>query len=193
VTQTLFTASVLAEATPRIWDKDQDLALQNLSDLNLMLRGALAEMRSLLVELRSGDLHGQTLDQLIKSLVEAAQGRSQIDFNFSIQELPELEDKITLAIYRIAREALNNVIVHSGASQVKISLLGQNERIELQIHDNGHGFDMQTIQKGHLGIKIMNERTSEIGGNLSIHSEPGRGTEIILRWPGETGEGTSNG
>ena len=193
VTQTLFTASVLAEATPRIWDKDQELALQNLSDLNLMLRGALAEMRSLLVELRSGDLHGQTLEQLITSLVEAAQGRSPIEFNVSIQEVPGLEDKMTLAIYRITREALNNIIVHSGASQVKIILHKPNQRIELQIQDNGHGFDPQIIHKGHLGIKIMHERTAEIGGDLSILSEPGRGTDIILRWPGGSGERTSNG
>ncbi len=56
VTQTLFTASLLAEATPRIWDKDQDIARQNMDKLSLLIRGALAEMRTMLIELRSEEL-----------------------------------------------------------------------------------------------------------------------------------------
>jgi signal transduction histidine kinase len=63
VTQTLFTASILAEATPRIWDKDQGIARQNMDKLSVLIRGALAEMRSMLIELRSEDLYRQSLGQ----------------------------------------------------------------------------------------------------------------------------------
>ena len=180
VTQTLFTASVLAEATPRIWDKERQLAIQNMANLSQLIRGALAEMRSMLIELRSGDLRDQTLEELLHTLVEAAQGRSRVDFRLSIMDIPELADRVTLAFYRTAREALNNVIVHSRATRVDISLIEEDGRIELLIRDNGRGFDPGTVPTGHLGIKIMRERAAEIGADLSINSEADRGTEILL-------------
>ena len=191
VTQTLFTASVLAEATPRIWDKDQAVARQNMDKLSLLIRGALAEMRSMLIELRSGELQDQTLGQLLHTVTEAAQGRSRADFNLSIMDVPELPKKVTLAFYRIAREALNNVIVHSAATRVKIFLIEERGQVELRIQDNGRGFDPQAVQAGHLGIKIMNERAAEIGGDLRILSEPSHGTDLAITWSrqgGETGE-----
>ena len=71
VTQTLFTASVLAEATPRIWNRDQGIARQNMEKLSVLIRGALAEMRSLLLELRPDASPDQSLDQLLNTLAEA--------------------------------------------------------------------------------------------------------------------------
>jgi signal transduction histidine kinase len=182
VTQTLFTASVLAEATPRIWDKEPTIARQNMDKLSLLIRGALAEMRSMLIELRSGEVQNQTLDQLLHTIVEAAQGRSRATFNLSIMNVPELPKKVTLAFYRIGREALNNVIVHAGATQVDISLIEERGRVELRIQDNGRGFDPQAVPAGHLGIKIMGERAAKIGADLRILSEPGQGTEIAVAW-----------
>ena len=78
VTQTLFTASVLAEATPRIWNKDQNIARQNMEKLSVLIRGALAEMRSLLLELRSDLPLNQTLRQLLTTLAEATRVRSNM-------------------------------------------------------------------------------------------------------------------
>jgi len=182
VTQTLFTASVLAEATPRIWDKDPPIARKNLDKLSLLIRGALAEMRSMLIELRSGELHEQTLSQLIHTVVEAAQGRSRATFNASIMDIPELPIEVTSAFYRIGREAVNNVIVHARATQADISLVEKRGQVELRIQDNGRGFDIQAVQAGHLGIKIMVERAATIGADLSVQSEPGNGTEITATW-----------
>ena len=71
LTQTLFTASVLAEVTPRIWIKDRDIARQNMEKLSVLIRGALAEMRSLLLELRPGASTDQSLSQLLNTLAEA--------------------------------------------------------------------------------------------------------------------------
>ena len=193
VTQTLFTASVLAEATPRIWDREPAIARQNLDKLSLLIRGALAEMRSMLIELRSGELQNQTLNQLLQTVVEAAQGRSRATFNTSISDVPELPKKVTLAFYRIGREALNNVIVHAGASQVDISLVEEQGQVELRIQDNGCGFDPQSVQAGHLGIKIMFERAATIGADLRIHSELGHGTEISVTWSRPNGEKIEHG
>ena len=116
VTQTLFTASVLAESTPRIWDKDQGIARQNMEKLAVLIRGALAEMRSMLIELRSGELYNQTLDQLLVTLVEAGRARTHAVIDLSVMEIPELPKNVTLAFYRMAQEALNNAITSRGGS-----------------------------------------------------------------------------
>jgi signal transduction histidine kinase len=182
VTQTLFTASVLAQATPRIWDRDQSIARQNMEKLSLLIRGALAEMRSLLLELRSGDLQKQTLNQLLTTLAEAGRVRTRAVISVTITGDRRLPEKVTLAFYRIAQETLNNAINHSMASQINIALLEEQDYVELRVQDDGRGFDPRVIQEGHLGISIMTERAARIGANLRVQSEPGKGTEFILIW-----------
>ena len=100
----------------------------------------------------------------------------------SVEGDRELPAEVTLAFYRIAQEALNNVIKHAEATRVDISLLDQPDRVELHIRDDGRGFDPQLIPDGHLGISIMAERAKKIGGDLQIQSKPGRGTEVSLTW-----------
>ena len=183
VTQTLFTASVLAEATPHILEKDAGLGRQNLTKLSRLIRGALAEMRSMLIELRMGDLHRQTLDQLLVTLVDGARARSQAVISLSLmKDVPELPEKVTIAFYRIAREAMINTTVHSGASQIQVSLLEEENRLVLRVQDNGCGFDPQEVQAGHLGLNIMGERAQEIGASLQVDTEAGQGTTIRLAW-----------
>ena len=193
VTQILFAASVLAEATPRIWNKDQSIAQQNLIKLSLLIRGALAEMRSMLVELRSEEFHNQTLDQLIITLVEAARVRTHAAINILRMDIPDLPRNVTLAMYRIAQEAMNNALIHAEPSQIKISLLADATQAELHIQDDGGGFDPAAVTAEHLGIRIMGERAAEVGGDVQVHSEPGQGTDIIITWPGQAGGTQENG
>jgi two-component system nitrate/nitrite sensor histidine kinase NarX len=183
VTQTLFTASVLAEATPHIWDRDQGIARQNMAKLSRLIRGALAEMRSMLIELRMGDLHHQTLVQLLITLVDSARARSQAAIRLSsLEDPPELPEKVVMCFYRIAREAINNATVHSGASEITVSLWEEMEQLVLCIQDNGSGFIPDQVTAGHLGLNIMGERAREIGAALQIQSEPGQGTTVRIAW-----------
>jgi signal transduction histidine kinase len=189
VTQTLFTASVLAEATPHILEKNEELGRQNLAKLSRLIRGALAEMRSMLIELRMGDLHRQTLEQLLVTLVDGARARSQTNITLSlIKDVPELPEKVTMAFYRIAREAMINTTVHSGASQIRVSLFEEEGRLVLCVQDNGCGFEPQEVQAGHLGLNIMGERAQEVGASLQIDTEPGQGTSVRLAWLDPTEE-----
>ena len=103
--------------------------------------------------------------------------------SISVEGDRELPAEVTLAFYRIAQEALNNVIKHAEATRVDISLLDQPDRVELHIRDDGRGFDPQAIPDGHLGISIMAERAKKVGGDLQIQSKPGRGTEVSVTWP----------
>jgi signal transduction histidine kinase len=187
VTQTLFTASVLAEATPRMWEKDQGLARQNMEKLSVLIRGALAEMRSMLIELRSGELQNQSLEQLLVTLVEAARVRTHAVISFSHTETTEMPKEVTLGLYRIAREALNNAIIHADAAEIRVALLTEVGRLELHVQDDGCGFDPLTVPRGHLGVRIMMERAAEIGGEVQVRSEAGRGADVAIIWPAKGG------
>ena len=157
--------------------------------LSLLIRGALAEMRSMLLELRSDAPPNQTLDQLLTTLAEATRARSAMAVSFAVKgdcELPPSGD-VTLTFYRIAQETLNNVIKHAEATRVDIALLCQPDRVALHIRDDGRGFDPQLIPDGHFGISIMAERARKIGADIQIHSTPGRGTEVSLIWQDPTG------
>jgi signal transduction histidine kinase len=183
VTQTLFTASVLAEATPHILEKNEALGRQNLTKLSRLIRGALAEMRSMLIELRMGELHRQTLEQLLVTLVDGAKARSQAVISLSLmKDVPELPEKVTMAFYRIAREAMINTTVHAGASQIRVSLFEEDEQLVLRVEDDGCGFNPQEVQAGHLGLTIMAERAQEIGASLQVDTQSGRGTTVRLAW-----------
>ena len=94
----------------------------------------------------------------------------------------EFPEQLSTDVYRVFQELLNNVAKHSGATQAGISLLVTPEEVELAVRDNGVGFDPKTISSDHLGLSIMNERAEEIGAILSIHAQPGQGTEVTITW-----------
>jgi signal transduction histidine kinase len=89
---------------------------------------------------------------------------------------------VTMTFYRIAQEALNNVIKHAVATQVEITLVRTPSHVELDIKDDGHGFELDTVSSGHMGISIMAERAGKIGGDLRVQSRPGQGTEVKAAW-----------
>jgi PAS domain S-box-containing protein len=182
VTQTLFSASSIAEATPHIWLKDPALAQQYMDNLTVMLRGALAEMRTLLLELRPDALREQTLDQLLQFLVEATQLRANAPILLVVNGKRPLPEDVTMAFHRIAQESLNNVVKHADATEVSITLDCDRNGVVLRVRDNGCGFDPSTIPAGHLGLSIMAERIETLGGTLLIDSKPGDGTQIVVSW-----------
>ncbi len=190
VTQTLFTASMIAESTPLIWNKDQNLGRQNMDKLGLLMRGALAEMRSLLLELRADKMPNQTLGQLFTVLADAAQARSNMTVSINIEDDCEPPPEVAMTFYRITQEAMNNVIKHAEATKVDITLItksvqgehSERRQAALHIRDDGRGFDPQVIPAEHMGLKIMAERVQEIGGDLQIHSKPGHGAEVTVTW-----------
>ncbi|MFN2139044.1 MAG: 7TM-DISM domain-containing protein [Candidatus Promineifilaceae bacterium] len=188
VTQILFSASVLAESVPRIWDKDQAIARMNMDKLSVLLRGALAEMRSLLFELRADQQQIQSLDNLLSTLADSTRARTQVDILLTTDDVPELPAEVTQVFYRVAREALNNVVRHAEAAHVSITMLNKAHCAELHIEDDGRGFNPQEVAIEHMGISIMSERAAKINADLQIRSEPGRGTEVIVIWPGNGAE-----
>ena len=196
VTQVLFSASLVAEVLPRIWQRDQQRALQSVERLQQLTHGALAEMRTMLLELRPAALVKTPLAELLAQLTEAATTRTGLSFQLAVDQVPPLPEAVHIGFYRIAQEALNNVVKHAQANLVTVSLSATPLRSEpgsgrhgtgpievtMVIHDDGIGFTKDEADSGHLGMGIMRERASAVGATLSMESRPGYGTRVTLNW-----------
>jgi len=182
INQSLFSAGLIAEVLPRLWERDQEEARRSLEDLRRLTRGAMAEMRALLAELRPSTLTDAELGDLVRLLGNAFTGRTNIPAKVTVVGQGVLPADVQVAIYRVCQEALNNVAKHAGASLVEIDLKHEDAAIELSIRDDGQGFDPEQTTSGHYGLSMMHERAEAVGARLSITSQPGHGTELTIRW-----------
>ncbi len=182
VTQTLFSASLLADVIPDLWEINQTEARNRLEELRQLTRGALAEMRTLLMELRPAALTHASLPELLRQLTEAVIGRARLPVELTMEGECCLTPEVQVALYRIAQEALNNVVKYAKATQVNVALRLTPEAVRLSVLDNGIGFDPAAVPPNHLGLRIMRERAEGIGARLSIYSEPGEGTQVTAVW-----------
>jgi signal transduction histidine kinase len=159
-----------------------------------LTRGALAEMRTLLLELRPAALVEAELGDLLRQLAESITGRARVPVTVAVEGDCSLPPEVKVALYRIAQEALNNVAKHAGASQATVSLRcppplsplpargRKGGAVELHISDDGRGFDPEGIPPESLGLGIMRERAEAIGATLKVESEIGQGTEVTVVW-----------
>lgn len=182
VTQTLFSASLTAEVLPRIWARDAEEGMIRLEKLRELTRGALAEMRTLLLELRPATLVDMSLNDLLHQLAEGIAARSRIDIEVKAIGDAMLTEDVKIALYRIAQEALNNVAKHSKATMANVTLNYSANNAELCISDNGTGFDITANRAQHLGLRIMAERAEEIQASLKIDTTTQQGTEVTVFW-----------
>jgi signal transduction histidine kinase len=197
VTQTLFSASLIAQALPAVWRSNPEEGQQLLKELQQLNRGALAEMRTLLLELRPAALAEARLNELLRQLAEAITGRTGLGITVTVDGQCTPPSNVHVTLYRIAQEALNNVVKHAHASQVTISLhctpatpqalptqAGGKEggRVELCVSDDGRGFDPNSVPPDRLGLSIIRERAEAVGALLEIESQPGQGTQVRVVW-----------
>ena len=199
VTQVLFTAALLTEVLPQIWRRDPEQGFQTLDKLRRLTHGALAEMRTMLIELRPSAVINTPLSELLAQLTEAITSRSGLPFQLFIEQTPLLPEEVQMNFYRIAQEALNNVVKHAQALHVTVSLSETplpvdvngvpGRQVKLVIQDDGVGFYYGSEKPGHLGIGIMRERAAAIQATFSLESEPGHGTRVSLIWSSESKSG----
>jgi ligand-binding sensor domain-containing protein/signal transduction histidine kinase len=201
VTQTLFSASLVAEALPATWEKDPQAGRGLLQELRSLSRGALAEMRTLLLELRPAALAETRLEDLLRQLAEAASGREGIPVAVQVEGQAKLPPDVHIAFYRIVQEALNNVVKHARARHVVVRLCftTQDQPLPaemngdqkpplsgqlawLVISDDGRGFDPAQVPLNRLGLGIMQERAQAIGADMMVDSQLGLGTRITVQW-----------
>jgi two-component system nitrate/nitrite sensor histidine kinase NarX len=184
VTQTLFSASLIAETLSPTWESDPTEGRQLLKDLRQLTRGALAEMRTLLMELRPATLEEAILSDLLNQLSEAFVGRTGIPVQANVNSSCQLPVNVRIALYRIAQESLNNVVKHARADNVEMILedCSDDEGVNLTIRDDGRGFDPSDVPGHRLGLEIIKERAQAIEAELAINSAPGEGTSVSVQW-----------
>ena len=143
---------------------------------------ALQEVRQSVSTLRCDPLQGKLLNVAILELIEDLRYRSEINFNYQNEIASHLPQEITTTVYRIVQEALTNIIKHSEATEVNISLKLTAEGLQVKIRDNGRGFDPQENTTG-FGIQGMSERATALGGKFDLISQPQTGCQIVAIIP----------
>jgi PAS domain S-box-containing protein len=183
VSQTLWSASLMTDTLPALWEADQAEGRAILHDLNTLVRGALAEMRTLLLELRPETLVERDLSELLRQLVNSIGGRTGIQADVHLEPCTHpLPPDVHVVFYRLAQETLNNMVRHSGADRMVLSFSCNDRQAAMHIQDNGCGYDPSQIPSGHFGVSIMKERAAAIGARLSIDTQPGHGTAVHVIW-----------
>ncbi len=188
VTQTMYSVSLVAEALPRVLERNLDEAKRNAGYLRQTTLGALAEMRTLLFELRPDSLAKARLNVLLQQLADALTGRTRVPVEVMIQGQATVPAGVKIALYRIAQEACNNINKHAKASRAWLTLQREPDRVILVIRDNGQGFNPAAVPAERLGLRIMRERAVAIGANLTLESAPGQGVQLTVTWADPAGQ-----
>jgi signal transduction histidine kinase len=174
---------MLGRMLPRTWESDQKVAREMLDQLGEVTDAALAEMRTLLLELRPAAIVQSGLDDLLQRLARALRTHVEQPIQVAIEGSGQLPSEVHVAFYRLAQAALGNVVRHASSAQARARLVLSDQSAELEISDDGGGFDPARIgERKGMGIQIMRERAQAIGADLKIASGIGRGTTVTLRW-----------
>ena len=187
IAQSLYGIALYAKASLRKFPESKANSISDhLATVQKIALDALKEMRLMLFSLRPALLDREGLIPALIARLESVEEKSGVSVDFTIEGNPVLPEDVEDAFYRIAQEALNNILKHAQASNIIIRLKNKTSGIELIIRDNGSGFsiDQPNITRG-LGIPGMKERAGQIGGNLKISSDPGKGTTIQVEVPHE--------
>jgi len=145
---------------------------------------ALRELRLMLSELRPIPLEQDGLIPALDLRLDTVERRSNLDARIQVEgQIRRLPSKVETEIYRIAIEALNNVLRHAGASQIMVRLIFSSDQFELIIQDNGIGFDPRKRLVGEMGLKNMQERANQIHANFAVITAPGAGTQVKISLP----------
>jgi len=188
VAQKLFSLRLTAGAAAALVDRDPGRAREELERVQRLSGDALGELRSAIFQLRPAELSDDGLTATLRKHLEVLRRVHGVRIEWSAGECgvalsPERED----AIFRVAQEALQNALRHSGAAVVGVSLRAENGAVVLEVTDDGLGFDVAATRKTsrRLGLSSMRARAREAGGRLSVTSAPGSGTTVRLEVPHE--------
>jgi signal transduction histidine kinase len=140
----------------------------------------MAELRALMIELRPAALAQTELGVLIKQLCDVFTGNTRVEVVFDAPQKVFLPERMQIAFYRVAQEALNNIAKHAHATAVSVHLIRRAHEVELRIEDNGPGLDLQTVAPDQTGIQFMQNYAQSCGAVLTIVSREGEGTVVRL-------------
>jgi signal transduction histidine kinase len=182
VTQRLFGVKLAAESAATLLERDPSKAAVEIARVGELARGAMEELRAVVFELRPGSLEAEGLATVLRKHVDVLRRVSGVRIEVKACDVPRLAPGSATQVLRIAQEALGNALRHSGAKRVVVKLGGDGERLYLKVADDGCGFDPSgpEVRGQRLGLTSMEERATELGGQLSVTSRLGEGTTVAL-------------
>jgi signal transduction histidine kinase len=184
VTQRLYSAAFLAEALPRLTDRDAATASETALRIRTIVLSSLAELRSLLFELRPLDLDAAPMSELLQRLGENLRDMTTVTIDVATEDGPALPSDVKIGLYRIAQEATANAIRHASATVVRIELQRRENEVRLAVRDDGRGFFVDATDAGH-GLQSIRERADLIGAQLRIESSESSGSVVAVAWSAE--------
>lgn len=183
VSQVLFAATAMAETIPNQMQRDSVKAMERLDHVITLNRAAMADLRALLLELRPESIIKTDLAVLLTHLIQGVRGRKMIQGKLDERGEPyALPPEVHFAIYRIAQEAMSNLVKHSNAATYTMLLNWDEQAFSWSLQDDGQGFDTAQLSAG-LGLGTMQERAQSIDATLTITSAPNAGTRVEVHWP----------
>ncbi|MFI0778467.1 GAF domain-containing sensor histidine kinase [Streptomyces sp. NPDC021212] len=186
VSQKLFSLRLTAQAAAALVDRDPARAKEELHQVAALAAEAADELRSAVVELRPAALDEDGLVATLRTQVQVLDRAHTARVTFEalgVRALPAAQEE---ALLRVAQEALHNALRHADARQVDVTLSRHHQGAVLRVSDDGVGFDPLAVRRAgrHLGLVSMRDRASGVGGGLTVHSAPGKGTVIEMEVPG---------
>jgi signal transduction histidine kinase len=191
VKQDLASAGLIAQSLPMVWQTHRARAEAALQQLYTLTQSAYAALQVLLLELRPTTLEQLPLAETLRQLSAAMSTRAGVPVVVDVEGAaamlePLLPAAVKIACYRVAQETLMNAARHAHAHAIRVRLRTTGtsvaRRLELEIADDGRGFDPQAIPAGHFGLAIMRERAQSVGANVQVRSHTGQGTVVVMTW-----------
>src|SRR5438132_7226199 len=183
VSQALYGIALGARTARNRHCRDPPRAVEPLDYILGLAEAALADMRSLILELQPEALEREGLVGALAKRVDAIKGRYGIDVSADLPEEPPIPVDTKQAMYRIAQEALHNVVKHSRAKHASVRLRIDSDAVAMEVVDDGEGFDPSGSYPDHFGLQSMRERAESRGGGVQVESRPGEGTTVRVRVP----------
>jgi signal transduction histidine kinase len=150
------------------------------------LRSSVTDLRTLMIEIAPPDLAVSGIDSALRKLLEPLPAKG-IAVEVDAAAATHLPADKTSLVFRVAQEAIRNVVNHSQATKVITTLRYADGKVTLQVEDNGKGFSAadrsRRRDEGHVGLSLLNNAVEASSGTLSLESEPGRGTSLMLELP----------
>ena len=184
VLQTFYAITLTASRARKLLEHSEDHELRHMLDdvVDLASTGG-SELRALVTNIRSERLRSEGLTAALANLAADVRTRHGLDIRLSLADEPELAATTKEALLLITREALHNVVRHSGADRLEMMLEVEADEVVLSITDNGRGFDPTPFRPRHFGLRSMRERAAAAGGTLEVVSAAASGTQVRVCIP----------
>jgi len=190
VTQTLFSMTLNAQAARTLLERDPERVEPQLARLQKLAQGALAEMRSLIFQLRPATTEQVGLVPALRKHLAELKSREGLEVELHVEGEEPLPREQERGLFRIAQEALNNVVKHAQTDRAEVTLTMKDGGTSLLIEDHGVGFDPSAFEPGKetMGLISMRERAELMEGIFEVESCPGEGTRIRVEIPQTEGD-----